>query len=291
MDNNQEKKSAKEGFANAWKKAAELGKKTVDGAKSFAEQTKQNIHDQQAKKYTPVTAKEYKSKGFDMPKVIEIVDDDANREFVEDKDAIGWIEEHKDVEILHMYVSFVKKSGITFVPVLLEDNVYCADTFDSKKYINANQILGRELEAKLAELRNIAYCLGAKNCSIEIVETEASKDKASVKAGKLGSAESSAKNSNMQSVKTVTEFEGHDDPKMPELKWFAHDDNINGLIKMRLNRAIKNDSLNLSGATSSAMSKKIACAIDSIVKIKGNLSIEKETVREHSKILVFEIEF
>jgi hypothetical protein len=39
------------------------------------------------------------------------------------------------------------------------------------------------------------------------------------------------------------------------------------------------------------MSKKIACAIDSIVNIKGNLSIEKETVREHSKILVFEIEF
>ena len=190
-----------------------------------------------------------------------------------------------------MYSSFVKKSGITFVPVLLEDNIYCSDTFDPTKYINANQILGRELEAKLAELRNIAYCLGAKSCSIEIIESEASKDKTSVKVGKIGSAGSSAANSNMQSVKTVTEFEGHDDPKVPELKWFAHDDNINGLIKMRLNRAIKADSLSLSGATSSAMSKKIACAIDSIVNIKGNLSIEKETVREHSKVLVFDIEF
>ena len=233
MDNNQEKKSAKEGFANAWKKAAELGKKTVDGAKSFAEQTKQNIHDQQAKRYTPVTAKEFKAKSFDMPKVIEIVDDDANREFIEDKDAIGWIEEHKDVDVLHMYSSFVKKSGITFVPIWREDNIYCADTFDALKYINANQILARELEARLAELRNIAYCLGAKICSVEIIESEASKDKASIKAGKLGSAGSVAENSNTQSAKTVTEFEGHDNPEMPELKWFAHDDNINGLIKRK----------------------------------------------------------
>ena len=37
------------------------------------------------------------------------------------------------------------------------------------------------------------------------------------------------------------------------------------------------------------MSKKIACAIDSIVKTK--ISMEREAVKEHSKVLVFEVEF
>ena len=57
MDNSQEKR--KESFANAWKKASEFGKKTVEGAKNLAEQTKKNIHDQQAKKYTAITQEEY----------------------------------------------------------------------------------------------------------------------------------------------------------------------------------------------------------------------------------------
>jgi hypothetical protein len=289
MNDNQEKK--KDGFANAWKKATEFGKKTVDGAKSFAEQTRKNIHDQQAKKYTSVTVKEFKSKGFEMPKVIEIVDDSANREFIVDKDAIGWIEEHREVEVLHMYSSFVKKCGITFIPVPQEDNVYCADNFTSDKYINSNQVFGRATEEKLAELRNLAFCLGAKSCSIEIVESDVAVNSAAMGLGKIGSAESASKNSNMQSGKNITEFEGHDNPKVPELKWFAHDVNIKSLIEMRLARAIKSNNLSLSGATCSTMSRKMACAIDSIINIKGKLSMEKETAKEHSNVLVFEIEF
>ena len=182
----------------------------------------------------------------------------------------------------------LEKSGLTFIPILQQDSVYCSDNFDSEKYINSNQVFGKATEEKLAELRNIAYCLGAKSCSVEIMESDIAIDSRGIKVDSAA-AKTSSKNSNVQSGKTITHFEGHDDPKVPELKWFAHDDNVKGLIEMRLARAIKSNSLNLSGATTSVMSKKIACAIDSIVKTK--ISMEREAVKEHSKVLVFEIEF
>ena len=41
-------------FTKFMNKTVEVGKKAVDGAKNFAEQTQKNIHDQQAKKYTAI---------------------------------------------------------------------------------------------------------------------------------------------------------------------------------------------------------------------------------------------
>ncbi len=290
MNNNQEKN--KDTFTNAWKKVSKFGKNTVEGAKNLAEQAKKSIHEQQAKKYIPVTAKEFKSKSFQAPKIIEIVDNSANSDFIDSSEAIGWIEEHKEVEVLHLYSDFIKKCTLTFVPVAEQDNVYCADNFDSKKYINVNQIFGKATEEKLAELRNIAYCLGAKSCSVEIMESDIEITSRSIKSNEIKS-ETHSKNTNnkMQSGKTVSHFEGHDDPQSPELKWFAHDDNIKGLIEMRRNRAIKSNSLTLNGSSSSTMSRKIACAIDQILKIKGSISMEKEIIKEHNKILIFEVEF
>ena len=97
--------------------------------------------------------------------------------------------------------------------------------------------------------------------------------------------------SNKQSGKRVSYFEGHDDPKVPKLKWFAHDDNIKGLIEMRCNKAIKSTVLELKGFSSATMSKTIACAIDNIMNIGGKMSMEKEAIKEYDKCLLFEIDF
>ena len=144
----------------------------------------------------------------------------------------------------------------------------------------------------MAELRNIAYVLGAKTCSVEIVEEET---EAASRAAKVSSAKVevgySSENSKMQSGKTVSRFEGHDHPIYPQLKWFAYDHNIKGLIEMRCNRAIKSDSIKLKGSFSSAMSLKVACAIDQVLGVKGTFSMEKEMLKEHNRVLVFEIEF
>ncbi len=297
MDNNQEK--TKQSFSNAWKKAAELGKKAADNTKKFVDQTKENIHEQKAKRYTPVSAKELKLKSFKMPNVIVIEEDSANREFVEAEDAIGWIEIHKEIPVLHMYNFFVKKSGIVFIPVPQRDNVYCQDNFESKKYINVNQVFGKATEEKLAELNNIAFCLGAKSCSIEIIEEESEAESKKVQGkvqgvGKDGEAttyESKNSNTSKQSGKNVSNFKGHDNPQIPVLKWFAHDDNIKLLIEMRLKKAIQSNILELKGSNSATMSKSIACAIDAIIKVSGSLSMEKQVQKEYNNKLLFEIEF
>ena len=292
MDNNQNK--AKAMFSNAFKKVSDIGKKTIEGAKSFAEQTQKNIHDQQAKKYIPVTKEEFNDEDFQIPSIIKITDDSANREFVESEDAIGWIEQHKDVPVLHMYNSFTKDCGLTFAPLAQKDDVYCMDKFNANIYINANQIFGKATKEKLAELSNIAYILGAKSCSVEILEAEDEMDSGNAKIGIKGigiAAGEKSTTSNKQSGKNRSNFEGHDNPQEPELKWFAHDDNIKWLIEMRCKRAIKSNILELEGSSSKTISKSAACAIDDLLGAKGNSSMEKQAMKEYNNVLVFEIEF
>ena len=295
MDNGEMKKdkkeAAKENLGRFWQKTQDFGKKAAEGAKNLAEQTKKNIHEQQAKRYTAVTAKEYKAKDFKLPGVIVIKDDSANREFVEDPDAIGWIEIHKDVPVLYMYFDFVKKCGLSFVPVAQKEIVYCVDVFDLKRYVNTAQVFARATEEKLAELRNIAYCLGATMCSVQIVEADHVSEGAAISAGKMGSAKAKDAQTNKQSGKSISNFKGSDTPQKPELKWFLHDDNIKGLIEMRCNLAIESSVLELRGSSSATMSRAVACAIDDIIKIGGKLSMEKQSVTEHSNILLYEVEF
>lgn len=289
------KKNEKNGFSKLWQKTSDIGKKAVGEVKTFAEQTKKNIHDAQAKKYAPITDSCFSDKDFRLPAVIEIVDDSANREFVTCDNAIGWIEKHEEIDVLHMYASFVKSCGIEFIPLPQCDNVYCRDHFDSNRFINSNRIFGKATEEKLAELEHIAYCLGAKSCSVEVVEVNSNFNKKAMSAGANVNvaAEAQSKNNNMQSGKTVSFFEGNNTPKKPTLKWFLHDDNINGLIEMRCVQGnfIKSKVMELKGSSSATMSKKVACAIDSVMRIKGEVSMERQAIKEHSNILIYEIEF
>lgn len=293
--NNEKNERAKDAFSNFWKTTSDISKKAVEGAKEFAEQTKKNIYEAQAKKYTPVTLDDVKSDSFEMPNIINIVDNLANRKFITDDKAIGWKEQCDGVDVLHIYDTSVNQLDIVFVPVPQRDNVYCKDNFDSKKFTNANCVFGKATEEKIAELSNIAYCLGAKRCSVEIVEAESDENSKSFQTAiaNLGDASVSSKtvNSNAQSGKRVSSFEGHDNPKMPSLKWFAHDENINGLIEMRFNKAIKSTTLKLEGSSCAVISKRIACAVDSVMNVKGKLSMEHSAMREYNKILVFDIEF
>ena len=203
QNENEKKENAKDKFSSAFKKAAQ-------GAKSFAEQTRKNIHEKQSQKYMTVTESDFNADGFQLPVIIEIHDDFAKRDFVVDENAIGWIEKHKDIPVLHMYSKFVPRCGLTFIPVAQRDNVYCADNFDAKKYINANQIFGKATQEKLAELNNIAYCLGAKSCSVEIIESDVDITSRSAQVrtqnGELGGIGDSRSSSKSQSGKNISYF-------------------------------------------------------------------------------------
>ena len=300
-----EKKSG--GMSEFWRKASDAGKKVADGVskgtKSLAEKAKEYNHEQKLKKLNPLTMKEYKSKSFHIPNVIRIVDDAERRDNELCVGAIGWRETVKDVEILCIYDEYMNDIGVQFIPAAKCNSIYCVDQFDRKRFLESDCIFSKATEERLAELEHIAYSLGAKICSIEIVdanvESTSSKQQMNLDALGVKTAESkisASKNGIQSSGKTTTYFKGSEEPKKPTLKWFAHDDNIKGLIEMRCTdkNAVKSKILEIKGSTSATMSQKVACAIDAKIKgnkIKGGLSMESQAIKEQSSKLIFEIEF
>ena len=160
----------------------------------------------------------------------------------------------------------------------------------------------------MAELKHVAYCLGAKRCTIEI--SEASMDtqvqKKSIKLTEsfkgLSSTESAEQSisqigKDRRSGHIDVEFEGHNEPIAPTLKWFAHDDTIKRLIEMCCEgkRSVRSETLELAGSSSATMSQKAACAIDGAIGklggIKGSSSMDAQAAKEHQSKLHFHIEF
>ena len=285
------KEQRKEKMANLWKSTKEGISK---GAKVVSETTKKTIHEQKLKHYNPLFKEEFKSKSYKLPNVIQIVDDAERRDIDVCEGAIGWTSTVNEVEILHIYEEYSKLCKVQFIPFEKKDVVYCADNFDNSKYISADTIFDKAMNEKLTELENIAYCLGAKRCSIEIAETdmemESSKVKIGTKKASMDNASASV-SSSKQSGKNTSTFVGHNNPIRPELKWFKHDDNINALINRKVsdNDSVTYKVLELKGSSSATMSQKTACAIDKIAKC--SISVEKKAVKEHSSTLIYEIEF
>ena len=291
---------AKETLTNFWQKTSEAAKKAASevqkGAVAFSEKRQQTQYEKQVKKYRPLTEEEFKSSKFKIPNIIEIVDDAVRRDIEICEGAIGWLEDHKGVEVLHLYDEYVNESGILFIPTIQCDNVYCVDNFSRQTFINSNYIFSKTNEEKLAELANIAHSLGAKKCTIEIFEgnIENSASSASAKVSIFTTAASISKgNSSKSNGKRTLQFDGNNTPTRPNLKWFAHDENIKGLIEMRCSNSnsIKSTTIEISGSNCVTMSTKVACAIDKIANISGSMSMEAQATKEHSTKLVLEIEF
>ena len=299
-EKNEIAEKAKDTISNLWQKTSNVGKKAAGGAKALADQTKKNIYDAQAKKYISVTESSFVDSVFVRPSIIKIVDDLANRKFVTDEDAVGWIEKYDDVDVLHMYFDFAKKSGFQFIPALKKESVYCEYKFDVNKFVDVNDIFKMATDEKVAELEKLACDLGAKSCSIEIVESD-SASKGTTIGLKVGNAEtsmgiegsSSKKTRNVIRGKTTVRWNGSDMPKLPHLSWFEHNESIKNLIDMRFGdrNAIKSKSYELSGLSSVTMNKKMAGVIDNISGLKGNASMGTKVSREQNSILIFEIEF
>lgn len=294
MDN---KENSSHKFANFMGKAADIGKKA---AKDLSEQTQKTLLEQRTKYYNPLFRETFFSSDFNLPNIIQIVDDAVRRGVDVCEGAIGWTKKVGGVEILFIYDEFVKESSINFLPFVKCDAVYSVDNFNRKNFINTEFIFERSMNEKMAELENVAYSLGAKSCSIEMVEANSETSTASAQATlgiknvALGTELSSHKQGNRyQGGKNISYFEGNKEPTPPTLKWFAYDDNIKNLINMRCSGdyTIKSKVLIFNGASSATMSTKSAAAIDIVSKVKGNISMEKQAIKEHSTMMVLEIEF
>lgn len=307
-----DKTKTAQALANFAKNTADFGKKVAEdtkvGVAAMVEKSKADSYARRLRKYNPLFPEKYKSEEFKLPNMIMIVDDAVRRGIDVCEGAIGWLDNNNGIEVLCLYDEAVEFSGITFIPTATCDAFYYVDSFDRNKYIRTDCIFGKAHEERMAELKHIAYALGAKRCSVEISESsvdvhaESSEVSISEKykdtSSKEGLEQSFVrKGSNSRSGRIEIEFEGDREVKQPTLKWFAHDDNIKYLVEMCCSgaRSVKSESLELSGSSSATMSQKTAYSIDAAVGglggVKGENAMEKQATKEHRSKLMYYIEF
>lgn len=300
-------KNSKDKLSKILSNAQDFSKKTAqnvqEATKAFAKKVKIDSQQRKLKKLNPLFSDEFSSDSFHIPNIIKIVDDAERRDIEMCEGAIGWRSKENNTEILFLYDEERERCGIEFVPNFSCNSIYCVDPFDRNRFIKVDCIFAKSQEEKLAELENIAFCLGAKACSIEIVSSETTSNinktsfSATVKGGTLSSEsrnDTSVCAANKSTGKTVIKFEGHNSPTAPKLKWFTYDDTINNLIKMRCDspNSIKSRALELSGSSSATMSVQTAIAIDALSKkAKATSNMEAQSTMELNSKLVFEIEF
>ena len=318
-----DKKKSAEALAALAQNTSEISKKVAEGVKSntalvvektktgavaVAEKTKNDAYARRLKKYNPLFPDKFFAETFNVPNIIVIVDDAVRKGIDVCEGAIGWIGKEKDVEVLYLYDEAVPTCGLQFIPTATCDAVYYVDSFDRKSFIKADSYFRKVQEERSAELEHIACSLGAKWCSIEIVEKEKTaqaKSKKSEFSEKLKgfrsteSAEQSSSENSASELRTrnYAEFQGNDIPQRPNLKWFAHDNTIRQLIAARCSgdNSITKKTMEFYGSAFTTMSKKAACAIDSAILaldgISGNTTMEAQATKEQESTLVFQVEF
>lgn len=300
-------------LAQTTDKSKELAGELAKGAKALSQKAKEDNYNRRMKLYNPLFPEEYFGEDFFVPNIIQIVDDAVRRDIDVCKGAIGWRGKKKGVEVLFLYDEFVKECGLHFVPKAECNDIYYVDPHDRKRFIQIDKIFEQTQEEKLAELENIAYCLGAKVCTIEIEESEIQHDKKQVKSASRQSVEIEnllevgiEKNINAAlqtdsslryKSKNVTKFKGNDEVTSPKLKWFAYDDNMKNLIEFRCKggNAIEEKTLTLKGASSATMSRTAAASIDTAVSefglSKKSYAMEANSIKESSKTFTYHLEF
>ncbi len=310
----QEEQKTGKNFVGKTAKAIGGGvKKTVATIKMGSEKCIEKIQvaEKEAllKRYNPLFPEAYTDSNFAIPNVIVIVDDAVRKGIEVCKGAIGWISKEKGVEILHLYDEAIEFSGLKFVPTATCDTVYYVDAHNRKKFIQLDNYFNYTHEERLAELQHIAFCLGAKRYSVDVVESKRRKTKTQTKTeldasckkikGQI-SAETEVSSgydiSMMAGAKAS--FHGEREVVMPNLLWFAGDNNILNLIAMRCS---SNDSSGLSeynmeirSANSASMSLSVAAKINAAIwgmGIKLSCDIKQMSEEEHNRTLIYKLEF
>lgn len=282
----------------------------ADGAAGAAADIGDAVNDwayqQQLNRYRPVTKEIYQSPSFHLPNMIRIVDGNERRGIDVCRDAIGWLDTVKGTQIFNLYREAIGDSELSFYPKPSLFSTYYIDAFDRSRFVDLDSYFATMQQDKMAELRRIAFMLGAKRCKLEVTEYEETRRghqvKGNAKAGKKGSARINGSLSdltrNEKKILFTQEFEGDMVPQRPELHWYAHDSDILLLIETRCGGEDKNKAksyrVELKSETTMTMSVSLAMAIDeacSKLNIRANSSLTSQAKRELRQSFVFEVEF
>ena len=301
-------KKGTEFLKNAAGKVSEAGKKAAvsmqAGIQTMSNNAQQQAYEDRMKKYAPLFPDQYRNADFNIPNLIQIVDDAVRKGIDVCEGAIGWISQEKGIEVMHLYDEAITFSGLQFLPAAVCDSVYYVDPFNRNCYISIDSYFSHIQQAKLAELQHIAFSLGVKHYWVEMVEmtsdSQQSKGASSLKGikGVDASAEREISQSTVAHSKSLAEgsFTGARKPIRPTLCWFAHDSNVKNLINMRCSddadSAITTYTIELSNSSAAMISASTAASIDMAAgKLGASCKFHAQSVREHNRKMIFKLEF
>lgn len=285
---------------------AETADNLADAATGFGDAVNDWVYQQQLNKYKPVKKEDFFSPSFSLPNMVRIVDENERKDIDVCRGAVGWLDVVKGTQILNLYRSAIEESELAFYPKPSLCSMYYVDAFDKSRFVDLDSYFATMQQDKMAELRRIAFLLGAKRCRLEVSEYKENRrdrwGRTEAGAGKKASGEVEASTEEQKTTEKkilfTQEFEGDMKPQRPELHWYAHDSDIQLLIDTRCggedaNKA-KNYKVELKSETAMTMSVSLATAIDeacSRLNIKSGSSLTSQARQEHRQSFVFEVEF
>ncbi|MGM9948358.1 hypothetical protein [Floccifex sp.] len=279
----------------------------VEGANDLSDKVQKEIIEFNRRNNHPVFSKE-DIRSEIKPSMIRIIPSDKRKNLIGCEHAIGFTK-IKPLNILEMYVNKVSEFDYTFYPSA-EDSIYYVDPFNPNHFIDLEYYFAMVKKAKVNELKNIAFSLGAKHFSVTFKVERANFVKKKVE----GSHKKEAK---IEKIKVQEKEEakyqyGKDDyesieigaemylnggePQMPELQYFKNDEDIISLINMRMSKInpIHSMSYDLKYSNSSQINQNIAIKIDEALsqfKMSGTLSALEQVKREQRTIMNYKIDF
>lgn len=293
--------------------AGAAGAAISSGAAAASEKAARAIKNQKERLYSPLFAEDYFSTDFDMPKLVVIADEDERKGIDICDGAIGWLNTRRIPEIIFMYEEFVPRSNVRFSPRPMCGGVYYRHPFESDLYLQVKDYLKICKRDQLTELKNIACLLGAVHCSVEVHQekglfgsvsasrgshAQAKVDKERASMGVSQSLDANCTSNETLNIVMSESFEPGATPQRPELKWFAHDNEIISLIEKRCNPnaggVLNSYSIDITASTSSSISVDLASSIDASLgaaKVKAGGSLSAGLKKEEKKHFVYKIEF
>ena len=279
-------------------------------AKNTADTIKDNVNTKKMeldkKRLQPVFKEEIKSEDFKLPNIICLSDIDKKYQDSEVcQGAIGHYTDYQKLRIMTIFNEHVDLFNLTFEPnnssPIYYKNPYIENNYialgDYFEYINTNQV---------HELEMIASKLGATYFRVDLMEEKIVFKKESKErntSGKYvaqsGSIDVETKKETKESRASVLRMSKEDhlvghDPEQPNLVFLKNDNDIKNLVKMRMEKGIKEKNVSLSLNKLIGISKNEAESMDGamkILKISGNSTFKSEYNEECRKYLEYTIKF
>lgn len=246
---------------------------------------------------------------FSLPAIIHVVEKDKKHaESKACEHALGHLSEENGITVLNVYPHHMNDLGVSFFPNMAR-SIYYVDPVQKDLYIDIKEYFKQLKLARVNELEQLAYALGATHFEIlfktNTVELEKAKKKAElgVKKGKKKLVDVKAEHDEKEMKKESVEVEksldlgGHSDPQVPELVYFKDNTDIQSLIYMRMDKKndLKKKECLIQYSYSSGITESDAAKIQGAVEKMGggsaSVSLMNETLTESHTTLIYRIEF